>query len=300
MGKLQVRNIPDEIYASIEKAAAAAERSIEGEVRLTLREVYSRQQSQVAQSLLVQWQKETGARLSRFITQLKQDGYFQRDEPGDVMHVARMAGEPSPAYLLRCLEGNEALSFDLADRLASRFDGNAHWFMSGSGLPFKTDYLTSSTWKSFFARATADDVFHLIRLSTPRRTGMLLCIRHNTAEGSYRAGFITEQFFLNNGMGSGGSGNLFRFIEYLKKNGRSIRTVGYELKLPEDEQYSNHHPLFYLRHTQISDSMWLYKMMTGERPGSWLSDFDYYLKKLAEVPFESVAPAPQTQEAEHG
>ncbi|MEZ0585547.1 hypothetical protein ACA373_21640 [Erwinia sp. STN24] len=301
MAKLQVRNFPDEIYAYIERAAAEGERSIEGELRHTLRRVYTPQPAEAPQlSQLAQWQHDTGARLSWFIAQLKQDGYFKRGEPADAMHVARLACESSPAYLLRCLDGDEALSFDLADRLARRFDGNAHWLMSGNGQPFPCPNLGSRNWKHFFSDATPEDTFHLIRLSMPRTSGTLLCIRHCATDNSYRAGAVLEQFTLSTGMGSGGSGNLFRFMEYLKMNGRSVRTVGHELKLSEDIEYGNHHPLFYLRHTRISDSQWLFNMMTGERPGSWLTDFNSYLNKLAAVPFEAYAPAPQAQEAEHG
>lgn len=303
MAKLQVRNFPDDIFSYIEQAAAESDRSIEGELRHTLRRVYTPQPEQAPQrGLLAQWQHDTGARPRHFIARLKQDGYFKRGEPGDAMHVARLAGESSPAYLLRCMEGDEALSFELADRLAQRFDGNAHWLLSGSGLPFKAETLSSSTWKGFFDAATDKDLFHLIRISVAKHAGMLLCIRHNTAENSYRSGFVTEQFLLHNGMGSGGSGNLFRFIEYLKKNGRTIRTFGHSLELPEGEEvdHGHHHPLYYLRHKHICESQWLYKVMVGERPGPWLSDFDYYLKKLAETPFESELQAPQAQEAEHG
>lgn len=300
MAKLQVRNFPDDIFSYIEQAAAAGERSIEGELRHMLRRVYTPQPEEAPQrGLLAQWQHDAGARLSHFISRLKQDGYFKRGEPGDAMHVARLAGEQSPACLLSCMDGDEALSFDLADRLARRFDGNAHWLLSGSGYPFRAEPLSSSNWKGFFDAATDKDLFHLIRVSEAKNAGRLLCIRHNTAENSYRSGFVTELFLLHNGMGSGGSGNLFRFLEYLKKNGRTIRTVGHSLELPEGEKVDNghHHPLFYLRHQHTSASEWLYKVMAGECPGSWLSDFDYYLKKLAETPFESEL---QAQEAEHG
>lgn len=301
MAKLQVRNFPDDIFSYIEQAAAEGDRSIEGELRHTLRQVYTPSQpTEPELSQLEAWTQETAARLTRFVSQLQQDGYFKRGEPGDTTHIARLAGDLSPVSLLRCMDGDEALSFDLADRLARRFDGSAHWLMSGNGVPFTAVNLTSSRWKEFFSEPTRQDLFHLIRLSTPRRTGTLLCIRHNTAENSYRAGFVTEQFFLNDGMGGGGSSNLYRFVEYLKKNSRSVCSVGHELKLDEEDEHGYHHPLFYLNHSRITESGWIYNMMTGERPGAWLSGFDYYLKQLADIPFESELAAPVAQEAEHG
>ncbi|EKM4398497.1 hypothetical protein PUU75_005198, partial [Escherichia coli] len=78
MAKIQARNVDDALFARIEQSAMKNERSLEGEIRIALREYYQPVvQAQSVMSDRERWQRETGKRLKWLFNRLMADNYFR-------------------------------------------------------------------------------------------------------------------------------------------------------------------------------------------------------------------------------
>ncbi|MCD2358949.1 hypothetical protein LQK91_21340 [Pantoea sp. MHSD4] len=287
MAKIQVRNFPDEIFMRVEAAAARAERSIEAECRLALIEKYRPAQEE-SLTHRQKWRKDVAARLAFLFERLRSDGFFAWDEPSDVAHIARRAGEASPALLFDCFDGLDDLSFELADRLSDSFGFNQKWLLSGDSTPFPA-YNIGSSYHDFFAQPEEGKFsWELYRVSGGRHDGELICLKVDNDSGNKTLGYICEHFVLADGMGGGGRGNLESFIEFLKVNWHKfsscITTWIYEAG-SKGTDFGQHHPIFYQRLMSRSSGKWLTDIFEGRRPGEWLKEFDYELNDIKKLPY---------------
>lgn len=289
MAKIQVRNFPDDFYARIAQAAADSERSIEGEVRHTLMKAYP-ERLESSLSLRERWQHETAGRLQQLIARLEEDDFWPRRSRGGVVPLARMMKEATPAYLMDCLDGTASLSYDAAQRLAGATSCSARWLLDGYGDMFPVEDIGSRYHEFFQPAAPGDYRFHIFRLGKAPGIKPLFCIRHNRADDTYAMGQVMGQFYLGDGMGATGMGNLKRFLQYLKKHSAGLRWTSYIFDGEENPDTGEHHPCFYLNGVRHSESSWLETMLNGGTPG-WLSEFSYYAEEVKKTPYGDRQPA---------
>lgn len=287
MANIQVRKFPDDIYERIAQSAAKAERSVEGEVRYALAMAYPAQPD-ARLSLRERWQLETAQRLQQLIDQLEADGFWHHRGPGGVLHMARLMGEPSPAYLLDCLDGATPLTWEAAKRLSASTGVGENWLLDGLGDMFPVEDI-GNHYDQFFRPETPGNYrFHLFRIGHQPGLKPLLCIRHNRADNTYAMGRVMGQFYLGDGMGATGMGNLKRFLQYLKKHSARLRWDAY-LFDSENADTGNHHPCFYLNGVRHTESTWLESMLNGETP-TWLTEFSWYAEEVKNAPFGDSTP----------
>lgn len=283
MAKIQVRNFPDDVYARITQAAAENERSIEGEVRHALMRAYPDRQPAPPSQREV-WQRETAGRLQQLIAQLDADGFWPHRSRGGVVALAGMIGEATPAYLMDCLDGTAALSYDVAMRLADATACGARWLLEQHGDLFPVEDIGSRYHDFFRPDAPGDYHFHLFRLGTQPGMKSLFCIRHNRTDNTYAMGQVMGQFYLGDGMGATGMGNLKRFLQYLKKHGQQLRWTAYLFDAGDaGARTGSHHPCYYLNGTLHTESSWLETMLGGGTP-DWISEFAFYADEVRQTP----------------
>ncbi|EBU2048083.1 hypothetical protein CTO56_18275 [Salmonella enterica] len=282
MAKIQVRNFPDDVYARIAQSAADNERSIEGEVRYTLMQAYPQPQPLLL-SQRERWQLETAGRLQQLITRLGEDDFWpHRSTPGPVL-LAGMMKEATPVYLMDCLDAAAPLTYDTAHRLASVTGCSARWVLDGYGDMFPVEDIGSHYHDFFQPEKPGDYCFHLFRLGKQPGMKPLFCIRHNRADDTYAMGQVMGQFYLGDGMGATGKGNLKRFLQYLKKHSARLRWTCYVFDSEENPDTGKHHPCFYLNGRRHSESTWLESMLNGGTP-AWFSEFSFYAEEMKENP----------------
>lgn len=288
MPNIQVRKFPDDVYARIAQAAAREERSIEGEVRLTLFKAYP-DAAAPPLSRRERWQRDTATRLIQLQARLCEDEFCPRERETSAIVLAKLMGEHTPAYLLDCLDGEAPLSFDAAERLATVTDSSAEWLLEGTGPMFPVARIGNHYHTFFTPDAPGDYRFHLIREGKGAGRRSLLCIRHNRTDNRYAIGAVHGQFYLGDGMGSGGMGNLMRFLQYLKKYHSRLQLSSHILDA-EDAELGEHHPYRYLNSPQLETSGWLASMLEGNAPGSWLTEFSWHLNELKGTPYGDPEP----------
>lgn len=287
MARINIRDLPDHIHKAISESADKNNRSTEGEVRSILQSYVSSLEAKPApiETLRQSWQRGVGQRLDQLFGFVRRDKVFSFGEPQSIVGIARIIGEETPAHLLDCLEGIASPSFDLLDRVAAWSGGSYNWLVSGMGTVFPVENIGSS-YQDFFLhdRQSKDVTFSLLRICGGRSDGMLLCIRHDSAKQTYASGFIYEHFKLKSDLGSGGSGNLNRFIRFLKTNcgNRVLKAYNYEETELSTEQGA-HHPLYYLRSADSAD--WLRKLFDGEDPANWLAGNSPLWRDMGELSF---------------
>ncbi len=302
MAKLQVRNFPDDIYEQIVASAAKSERSIEGELRYVLSDVYGKKakSEELPLSLRQSWQVETGKRMSWLLEQLRHDGWFRYGESSDPVLLAARIGESSPALLLDFLEGRQAPTFDMAARMQAVLSCRADWLMSGAGNPFQIERL-SNDYRCFFdtlldvdGNLKPDTALHFVRICADdhHHDGTLLVIVRSGQ--TWQCKYECTRFRLNSQMGTGGRGDLLRFFKYLKTELSHVPKTSwtYKNKENEDPELGLHHPEYYIQNGKYSDrNDWLFRMLTGQAPFKWSMSFSAELEELEKLPFESTKRA---------
>ncbi|EIP3952601.1 hypothetical protein LSB85_004500 [Salmonella enterica] len=306
MPKIQARNVPDDVYASLENSALKNDRSVEAEIRVALRERYLPAETETAAeslSLRERWQRETGARLQQLFDRLITDGYFpefrnsSRAGLPELARLARDLHEPTPGRLMECLEGRLDVTFERADRIATRFCASADWLLTGSCTPFPVQRIGSSYRDFFMPDGYADDndVFELVRIDGGRHDGTLFCLRYSTkSPRTIALGVVTEQFKLAGGMGSGGHANLKAFLTFLKTAGAQLAINAFSWTPDEAEfdfwsVFGQHHPVWFQNAGRRTSARWLQQLLNGEDPGGW---FEGYTSDLDEI--RALAPGART------
>lgn len=268
MKKLQSRNIPDDLYDRVVASAESNSRSLEGEVRQALIQQYPAPGSEKL-TLRQEWQQATAARLRGLVAQLKSDGFWQFRGPGSLVQLSQSVGESSPARFLDWLDGTEPMPFEAAERIARFTDSCTDWLMDGFQDPFYVaDIGSPADYETFFSPDDDGDYrYHLIRFAG----GRLFFIRHDRQSNSWTTGHTGGRFYLANGMGGGGTGNLKRFLQYLKTQGRRLKIDSHES--PEnDESTGQHHPCWFVKNGVNTVTDWLPQLLNGELPGRWAAD----------------------------
>ena len=299
MAKIQARNVDDALFARIEQSAMKNERSLEGEIRTALRAYYQPEgKTEPATSMRQTWQQETGQRLHWLFDRLMEDNFFREfagARPLDTFDLVRIARHLTitPGLLMDILEGQTELTFELADAIARHFDASADWLMGGSGQPFPVIRLGSGGYRNFILPAGSHDhyVFDFLRISGGRHDGTLIILRQDTQTKQITPGVVTESFYLRSGMGSGGYGNLKRFLLFLKTEGArlSINTYDWQPEQPDFDFWTligqHHHTLFQDTPRRTS-ARWLQQLFNGEDPDDWFSNgWTSLLKEIGETPF---------------
>lgn len=292
MARINIRELPDHIHLAISESASRNNRSTEGEVRSILQAYVSSLEVRLPpiETLRQSWQRGVGDRLDRLFACIRKDQVFASRLPPTLAGIARAIGEDTPAHMLDCMEGIAPPSFDMLDRVVGWSSGSYEWLVSGFGTIFPVENI-GSRYSDFFLyeRDSKDVTFNLLRICGGRSDGVILCIRHDDAKKTYATGFISENFMLKRGMGSGGHGNLNRFIAFLKTHcgNRVLKAFNYEESERETE-LGAHHPLYYLRLSNDAD--WLRKLFAGEDPADWLEGNRSAWKAIAELPFGNGEP----------
>lgn len=279
MQKFQARNIPDDLYERVADAAARNERSLEGELRHTLAAAYPPAGRETL-SLRQQWQQDTARRLRQLTAQLLADDFWQFRGPGTVVQLARHVGESSPARILDWMDGLEPLSFDAAARIADFTGCSRDWLMEGRSDPFPAaDIGHPADYEHFFCPEERGDWrFYLIRFAD----GQLFSIRHDRNTGRWGAGYMGGRFFLKDGMGSGGTGNLKRFLQFLKARHVHLKSDSFD-RAENSNDIGLHHPCYYARNSTFAQTDWLPELLQGNLPDRWASDASELIYMLSEV-----------------
>lgn len=282
MAKIQARNVDDALFARIEQSAMKNERSLEGEIRIALREYYQPvAQAQPVMSDRERWQRETGKRLKWLFNRLMEDNYFREfagARPPDTFNLVRFGRQldTSAGVLMDIMEGHQELSFALADTIARNFDASADWLLGESGQPFPFVRLGSAGYREFLfpAGSTGDHTFEFLRIAGGRYDGTLIILRQDIQTKRIIPGVVTESFYLRSGMGSGGYDNLKRFLLFLKTEGArlSINTYDWTPEHPDFDFWTvigQHHHVYFQDSPHRSSARWLQQVLNGEDPGEW-------------------------------
>ncbi len=296
MARLSVRDFPDDLHQLLIQTAAKNERSLEGETRFGLArylESLKSAQSEAA-SLCESWQRSTGQRLQKLFARLREDNVFSWGERSDLPHLALALGEPSPATLMNCIDGREALPFDLAKRIADRYRCSLEWLINGSSSMFAYPEI-GGDYREFFEpaiRGTGISI-KLVRLCTSendevnpgRYDGTLLMFRCKDDKLNISAGY-SGRFYLNDRMGGGGHSCLESFVKFLNES-ENLQFCEYNCTAPIDESAMwDHHPNYYLDLKHCSQASWLYPLRAGRSPSSidWTQQHSYMLPKQSDQP----------------
>lgn len=299
MAKIQARNVDDALFARIEQSAMKNERSLEGEIRLALANQYPvMTTAKETLTSLQQWQRECGGRLLALLDRLSSDGFFpnsRHDGRTNIADWVRIAHQlnVSPGLIMNCIDGSGELSRDLAERIESQFGTSAEWLTTGDGLMFPLVKLGTNSgisWQEFFLPKNDDNlyIFELIRITGGSHDGTLMILRQNEKNGMLTTGLVTERFYLASGMGSGGYGNLKRFLLFLNTYCQNLVMNAYVFEPPElDFDFwtvmGQHHPVWFRNANRRSPSRWLQQVLNGEDPGEWFAGgWSSILKEVAE------------------
>ncbi|MBJ6416269.1 MULTISPECIES: hypothetical protein [Enterobacteriaceae] len=149
--------------------------------------------------------------------------------------------------------------------------------MGESGQPFPIVLLGSVGYREFFfpAGSTSDYTFEFLRIAS-RHDGTLIILRQDIQTKRVTSGVVTESFYLRSGMGSGGYGNLKRFLLFLKTAGArlSINTYDWKPEHPDFDFWTvigQHHHVYFQDTPRRSSARWLQQVLNGEDPGEWFA-----------------------------
>lgn len=304
MAKIQARNVDDALYQRIEQSAMKNERSLEGEIRLALSAYYPPANVDTPRlSSRERWQQETGQRLQWLFDRLTADRFFpgtrQTDTAGipELIRIARRLGR-APGQLMDCIEGHQALTFDLADALATTFDANADWLLSGEGTPFPVERIGNGGYQSFLLPEASDGdyTFEFIRIAGGRHNGTLIILRQETPTRHLSLGVVTEDFYLARGMGNSGHANLRTFLIFLKTHSHRLAINTYNLTPddPEGDFWSvlgQHHPVWFQAPARREPARWLQQLLNGDDPEDWFTGWTKDLADIKAMPFGEPASA---------
>ena len=294
MARLSVRDFPDNLHQLLLQSAARHERSLEGETRFGLARYLEslKAPKPEAASLCESWQRSTGQRLQKLFARLREDNVFSWGERSDLPHLALALGEPSPAALMNCIDGREALPFDLAKRIADRYMCSLEWLINGSSSMFPYPEI-GGDYREFFEPAIRGSGINikLVRLCTSedaegnlgRHDGTLLMFRCKDDKLSIAAGY-SGRFYLNGHMGGGGHNCLEGFVNFLNEN-QNLQFSEYNCVAPIDESAMwDHHPNYYLDLKHCSQASWLYPLHAGRSPSSidWTQQHAYMSPKQSD------------------
>lgn len=300
MAKIQARNVDDALYQIIEASAMRHERSLEGEIRIALREYYAPKEADVTQcSLREQWQQQTGQRLQWLLDRLIADGYldkWQRDRPAGIAEFVRVSRQLdiNPGQLMDLVEGRLEMEHGMANALAKQFSANSDWLLTGEDSPFDVTRMGSSGYREYFLPEDGGEyTFELIRISQGRHEGTLIILRTCTNTGLIAFGVVTEAFYLSGGMGGGGHGNLKAFILFLKTKCAHLAMNTYNFTPPEPDfdfwsVIGHHHPVWFQDAKLRSTARWLQQVFNGQDPGGWFEGWSSDLKVIADTPFGGI------------
>ncbi|WP_455813099.1 hypothetical protein [Pseudomonas graminis] len=220
-------------------------------------------------TLRQQWQNGTAVRLRGLVTQLKADGFWQFRGPGTLVQLARHVGETSPARFLDWLDGSDALPFEAAERISAFTGCSTDWLIDGQLDPFPVaDIGSPDDYKAFFSAGRhGDSRYHLIRFSD----GTLYFIHHDRQANTWNTGYTGGRFYLANGMGGGGTGNLKNFLQYLKTQGQRLRIDSHDSRESSDG-LGQHHPCWFVKDAANTMTDWLPQLLKGDLPVRWTDD----------------------------
>lgn len=296
MRKLQVAEFPKSVYRQIETQAARTGHSVEDEIRMRLVYQYNNLSGHGDDTLpaRMHWRKEVGCRINWIWRRLTDDGVLP--EESGFAHMARCAGEKTAGPLIDCQEGRSDLDFELADRLASRLDIRADWLLCGTGSPFPvTDLDQMSAWDEFFVNGSAAGNHHyeLMRVNGLYNDGVLLCFRFEAGRRMSVGRFInlfrvtqTHEHGIN-------IPSFVQFFVYLKScfQPQQLYSSEYVINVHSPDFIVNalgqHHPYWFTQLRRRCRTLWLERLLKGQRPFAEFDGYDDCLKEIGAAPFLS-------------
>lgn len=290
MARITIRNLPDPVHQLLSEAAAH-HRSTEAEIRFALQQYAASLQpassAPAPESTRQRWQRQTGQRIAQLFVRLRQDEVFAPGGRHDVPHLARTIGEASPAYLLDCIDGRAAASFDLLRRISQRFNCAESWLLSGAGTMFPWESI-EGRYPVFCLGERNSEQGHirLIRIRGGRLDGMLLCIRQDNEDQHVACGYIRQQFRLRADINAEEAEHLYRFIKFLKTECARGQIEAYDFTASENlTDVGDHHPLWFMAPSRAQPAEWLNALLHGDDAAGWLSGFPDWLEKIRALPF---------------
>ncbi|MBY4954535.1 hypothetical protein [Pantoea sp. DY-17] len=283
MPSINIRNLPDDLHERISRTASRSERSLEGEVRYALANAYP---NSTGLTLKQEWMQATAERLRQLHFQLKTDNFWRHHRsPGTLTELARQIGEDSPARLLAWMDGHEPITFEGAKRIEAFTGCSADWLMDGTSDMFPVEDIGHYT--GFFLPETPGNYeFHLIRYGKGDGLVPLHVIRYNSVNDSFASGQMMGRFYLGMGMGSTGTGNLKRFLIFLKKHSWKLKLRSYTYD-PANEEAGSHHPTHILDSDRLNENNWLDRLFKGQITDSWADEFSWVLDEVKNAPVGS-------------
>ncbi|EPU3937285.1 hypothetical protein ACVWYD_003881 [Morganella morganii] len=296
MAKVQARNVDDSLYLLIEQSAMKHERSVEGEIRIALREYYTPPANELPLlTMREHWQQQTGERLQWLLDRLLEDGFFgwpYKDHQAGTKEFVRAACHlgTTPGVLMDIKEGLCEMTFDLAEEITKQFSVSNNWLLTGEDSPFEVTRINSMDYSQFFIPGNkANYTFEFIRICEGRHTGNLLILQKNKDTGHISMGFVNS-FYLKSGMGSDGHANLKKFFIFLKTKGAHLTKNTYDFTPPEPDfdwwsVIGQHHPIWFQNANYRSAANWLQTILTGNDPDNWFTGWKKDLETIRDTPY---------------
>ena len=206
-GKISIRNIPHQIWVTLEALAVEHDRSTEAEARHALR-------SWVEPSLLIHERSsrriEVAARLRRL---LEEANSGRSDAPIRPSHLAQAIGEEHVEAVENWFTGQTEPSFNQLKATAKYLGAVVEWLQHGDGhmFPVKSHRLSddateAATWLLAWEKEEPDSslkALHFVRESS--KTGALLVVKESS-NGHFKT--FTTQYHVSNEIGAGGESSL--------------------------------------------------------------------------------------------
>ncbi|MBD7493148.1 FitA-like ribbon-helix-helix domain-containing protein [Klebsiella pneumoniae] len=136
MQRLNVRNIPDEIYRQFEQEAARQERSTEAHARFVIAQSVQREAALTGAD---RYRRELSARLRHLLPLVNEAASRpgpNYQPPMDAAALAERLGEANPLAVMNWFSGHDVPDFEQADRLATYLGCSVRWLKFGEGRPF--------------------------------------------------------------------------------------------------------------------------------------------------------------------
>jgi hypothetical protein len=265
MKKIQVRNIPDDVYFALEQAANNSERSIEGEVRYALRNWVTPPKLSLTGD--ESYRQAVSDRLNVVLKKTNQ--YQQSYDALLPSHIAAELGMEDLGVVANWFSGHELPSLSDLKRLSKLFGCCADWLIHGEGNVYGwgTGYRLNGAGRSAVKSLLEPDsegnkVSDIFLLREDDSAGAILIIRQFVQ--TRKVDVFWTNLHLSEVIGTGGESDLADFFvtlralyqSYVKLNlnvkSYMFSTAVYK-KIREEEQA---HPLMLIKDYRVNESPW--------------------------------------------
>jgi len=219
MQRLNVRNIPDDIYQQFEREAARQERSTEAHARYVIAQSVRQEEHVTGADLYC---REISARLKLVLPLVNAAAARPGSEFRPAISPAAFAeqlGLADPLTVLNWFSGDAAPDFKQAEKIAAYTGCSAQWLKFGEGSAFQyTAERRLNTYGSAYSNASAllepdadgNPVFKIRIIRLTNENGNVLILRE--FRNTLRTDFFYTNLHLSENTGSGGFHDLCDFF----------------------------------------------------------------------------------------